>query len=105
MSERLTKKLLLWLRARVAVEALLYEGPLPNLSILHRLEKFGSVRLNPSTAFARYNNNGLIYIQDHITELIAQKQADLVPLKIEKARYDALLSIMEDESNVPHLAN
>ena len=105
MSERLTKKLLLWLKAREGVEALLYEGPLPNQNITHNLDKFGTITLNPSTAFAGYDSNGLIYIQDNITDLIAQKQADLVPLKIEKARYEALLSVMEDESNVPHLAN
>lgn len=107
MSEALTKKLLLWLRARNAIEALLYDGPLPNQNVTHVLEKYGSVTLNPSVAFAGYSSTttGLVYIQDIITDTIAKQKADLVPLQIEQARYAGLLTVLEDPANVPHLEN
>jgi hypothetical protein len=106
MSKRLTEKLLLWIQAREGVERLLYEGPLPNFNITHELEKFGSVTLNPSTAFSNYTSeNGLVLIQDRILEIIGSEQAKLVPLKIEEARQTTLLDILEDPTSVPHLAN
>ena len=106
MSQQLTEKLLLWQKARDRVEALLYEGPLPNFNITHTLEKFGSVTLNPGIAFGGYTNeNGLILIQDAIIDLLEAEQRKFVPLKIEEARQKTMLTILEEPDNVAHLEN
>lgn len=106
MSKQLTEKLLLWQKARERVEALLYEGPLPNFNITHTLEKFGSITLNPNNAFGGYTNeNGLVLIQDAILDLLEVEKRKFVPLKIEEARLKTMATILEEPDNVPHLVN
>jgi hypothetical protein len=87
MSDDLTTKLLLWQFARTSIEEILYQTLPANL-----VNQFGV-----------YTDKGIVIVQDIIVEEIVSNEEKLTPLRVEKSKYETLLTTLELSENVEHL--
>lgn len=90
MSDQLTTKLLLWQFARTSIENILYETLPSNLT-----GQLGGY----------IQEGGIITAQDAIFDLIVLNEKKIIPLRVEKAKSDTLLTTLEIAENIEHLFN
>jgi hypothetical protein len=80
----------MWQFARASIEGILYNELPANF-----VDRFGDY----------ITEGGIITVQDRIAELIVENQQKLIPLRVEQARNNGLLTTLEILENVEHLFN